>query len=193
VEETVRQALEAGVRAVQLRDKTASTGKLVEQALVLGDMCRQFGALFLVNDRVDVAMAAGSDGVHLGQDDMPLAYARKLLGPSAVIGISVRTCQEAEEAEKGGADYIAANMVFATETKTDLPEPLGLEMVTEIKGATSLPLVAIGGINEKNYREVMNAGADGVAMVSAIMAARDVGKFVKLLTTYSMRRLSYGE
>lgn len=166
---------------MQLRDKDASTLKLVEQASALRDLCRQHDALILVNDRVDVALAAGADGVHLGQDDMPLATARRLMGSSAVIGISVRTCMEAEVAEAGGADYIAANMVFPTLTKIDLPAPLGLEEVSRLADATSLPLVAIGGINKHNFRDVLEAGADGIAVVSAIMAAEDVAATVAAL------------
>lgn len=163
---------------MQLRDKSASTLKLVEQASTLRDLCREHDALFLVNDRVDVALAVDADGVHLGQEDMPLALARKLMGPSSVIGVSVRTCTEAKAAEAGGADYIAANMVFPTETKTDLPAPLGLAEVARLADATGLPLVAIGGINESNFRQVLKAGADGVAVVSAIMAAEDVAAAV---------------
>lgn len=166
---------------MQLRDKDASTLELLEMAAALRDLCRRYDALFLVNDRIDVALAAGADGVHLGQDDMPLATARRLMGSSAVIGISVRTCMEAEAAEAGGADYIAANMVFQTYTKTDLPAPLGLEEVTRLGKASTLPLIAIGGINIGNFRQVLEAGADGIAVVSAIMAAEDVTAAVAAL------------
>ncbi|MEN8207701.1 MAG: thiamine phosphate synthase [Candidatus Fermentibacteria bacterium] len=181
VEETCRLALEAGVRAVQLRDKNASTRELIRLAVILQHLCARYEALFIVNDRVDVAMAAGADGVHLGQDDMPVALARKLLGTDAVIGSSVRSPAEAESAWREGADYIAANLVFPTDTKTDLGEPLGIGAVPELKKATPLPLVAIGGINPSNAGIVRRAGADGIAVVSAIMAAEDVPLAVALL------------
>lgn len=170
---TVRLALNAGVKTVQLRDKTASTRKLMEDARSLLALCGEYGAALLVNDRVDVALAVGADGVHLGQDDMPADEARRLLGDSAVVGVSARTAEEAARAETDGADYVAANMVFHTETKTDLPEPLGPAGIEEIRSACSLPLVAIGGIDAGRAGEVIRAGADGVAVVSAIMAADD--------------------
>lgn len=177
--ETCRQALHAGVTAIQLRDKTASTRQLIEMAEILMILCEEHSALFIVNDRVDVALACGSCGVHLGQDDMPAAVARKLLGPEAVIGISVRSVDEAVAAWKNGADYIAANMIFATDTKTNLEKPLGLDAVGILKKATPLPLIAIGGINTTNADTVRKAGADGIAVVSAIMAASQVDEAVR--------------
>lgn len=171
--ETVRLSLEAGVRTVQLRDKEASTRKLLDDASTLLALCRKHGATFLVNDRVDVAMAAGADGVHLGQDDMPADAARRLLGRDAVIGVSVRTEEEARRAAEDGADYMAANLVYPTATKTDLPDPLGPEGIRELRSACGLPLVAIGGIDAGNAAEVIGAGADGLAVVSAIMAAEE--------------------
>jgi thiamine-phosphate pyrophosphorylase len=171
---TVGEALEAGIGAVQLRDKTASTRSLIDTARILRGLCEAHGALFLVNDRVDVALASAAHGVHLGQDDLPASEARRLMGPGAVIGVSVRTAAEAREAEEAGADYLAANLVFATGTKTDIEGPLGLEGVAMLRAATGLPLVAIGGIGPDNAADVIGAGADGIAVVSAIMAAPDV-------------------
>ncbi|MBD3279022.1 MAG: thiamine phosphate synthase [Candidatus Aegiribacteria sp.] len=181
VHETVRQALEAGVGTIQLRDKNGSTRELVRSAIILQEMCSRYGALFLVNDRVDVAMAAGACGVHLGQDDMPVHLARKLMGPEAVIGNSVRTPEEAVKAWRQGADYIAANMIFRTSTKTDLEGPLGVEAIRALRESTPLPLVAIGGIKAENAERVIAAGADGIAVVSAIMAADDVPGAVESL------------
>ena len=181
VEETSRQALAAGVGTLQLRDKTASTRELVEMAFSLKHLCREYNSLFLVNDRIDVALACDADGVHLGQDDMPATIARELLGPDAVIGVSARTELEALNAWRDGADYIAANMIFSTTTKTDLGKPLGLVAIRKLKEATPLPLVAIGGINSTNVDIVRNAGVDGIAVVSAIMAAEDVGRAVREL------------
>jgi len=182
VEETCRLALLSGIGTLQLRDKNASTRELIRMAEILGDLCREHGALFIVNDRVDVALVSGADGVHLGQDDMPVRMARRILGQKAVIGASVRSVEEAEEAWKDGADYLAANLIFQTETKTDLGEPLGPEAITVLKKASPLPLVAIGGINASNADIVRRAGADGIAVVSAIMTAEDVPLAVSQLS-----------
>jgi thiamine-phosphate diphosphorylase len=171
--EVCRRALRAGVRLIQLRDKRARDEELVAQARALRELCREHGAWLLVNDRVDIAAAAGADGVHLGQDDAPPEEARRKLGSSAIVGVSVRTPEEARRAEQAGADYIAANLVYPTATKTDLPGPIGLEGVRALRRASRLPLVAIGGINAGNASEVVAAGADGVAVVSAVMAAAD--------------------
>jgi thiamine-phosphate pyrophosphorylase len=181
VEETCRIALEAGVTAVQLRDKLASTREMIETGRNLSGLCRKHGVPFIVNDRVDVAMACDADGVHLGQEDMSVPLARTLMGNDRLIGVSVRSPGEAKAAWMQGAGYIAANMIFSTSTKTDLDGPLGLEAIRDIKDASPLPLVAIGGINAENAAEVVAAGADGIAVVSAIMAAEDVGDAVRRL------------
>jgi thiamine-phosphate diphosphorylase len=188
VEDTCRLALQAGVGTLQLRDKNASTRELIHMAVVLKDLCRNHGVLFVVNDRIDVAMAVGADGVHLGQDDMPVHLARKILGAHSIIGASVRSPREAAIAYKEGADYIAANLIFPTDTKTDLGEPLGIEAISKLKKASPLPLVAIGGINPSNADAVRKAGADGIAVVSAIMAAEDVPLAVAQLSgTYHIK------
>ena len=174
LEEVCEEALAAGVRVFQLRDKQASTRSLIEQAVALKRLAKRFGATLLINDRADVAMESGAHGVHLGQDDMPLSEARRMLGRSAVIGVSVQTPEEAREAEEGGADYLAANLVFETPTKTDVEGSIGLDGVRQLRAATRLPLVAIGGIKADNAAQVVAAGADGVAVVSAVMAAGDV-------------------
>lgn len=176
---TVRLALEAGVRIVQLRDKEASTRQLLREAKQLRALCESYSAVFVVNDRVDVALVSGAHGVHLGQDDMQADEAREILGPDVIIGVSVRTVKEAIEASATGADYIAANMVFSTATKTDIEEPLGIEMVKELSRASRLPLVAIGGIKPENAGLMIKAGCAGVAVVSAIMNAEDPGMEVR--------------
>ncbi len=173
--EVCDKALAAGVGFLQLRDKTAFTRDLLEQAKALVRLSREHHCLFVVNDRVDVAMASGAHGVHLGADDMPVATARRLMGPEALIGASVRTADEAVAAWKDGADYLAANIVFNTPTKPDPRDPLGLSGVRLLAGATPLPLVAIGGMNVSNARSVIDAGAAGIAVVSAIMSAPDPG------------------
>ncbi|MCD4707957.1 MAG: thiamine phosphate synthase [Candidatus Sabulitectum sp.] len=185
VSATCREALIAGVRFVQLRDKNASTQSLLNSAMELRDLCAGYSSYFVVNDRIDVAMAAGADGVHLGQSDMPLDTARSLMGPEAIIGVSVRTVEEAQKAFEQGANYIAANLVFPTRTKKDVKEPLGLDMVSILSEASSLPLIAIGGINPENTALVMNAGCAGVAVVTAVMNADSpssaVEKFLNIL------------
>lgn len=185
VEATCEEALKAGVRFVQLRDKNASTRSLFDSAQALRKLCNRYSSYFVVNDRIDVAMAVKADGVHLGQSDMPADTARSIMGSEAVIGVSVRTVEEAEIAKADGADYIAANLVFSTETKKDIKEPLGLEMVSILSQASSLPLIAIGGINPENTALVINAGCSGVAVVTAIMNADSpavaVAKFLSVL------------
>jgi len=182
---TCREALEAGVSFLQLRDKEASTRQLYETARELKILCDEYSAWFVVNDRIDVTLAVNAHGVHLGQSDMPASVARGILGPEAVIGVSARTVPEAEEASVAGADYIAANLVFSTSTKKGLGKPLGLDMVAKLSEASSLPLVAIGGIKPENTSSVMEAGCSGVAVVTAIMNAGspafEVKRFLQVL------------
>ncbi|UCF88750.1 MAG: thiamine phosphate synthase [bacterium] len=181
-EEVVRRAVSAGVTMVQYRDKGTTTRRRIEKTRLLAAICRDTGVALVVNDRLDVALVGGADGVHLGQDDMELADARRIAGDAFIIGISVTTVEEAMQAEAAGADYLGANGVFPTGTKTDLGEPLGLEGVSMLASATSLPMVAIGGIKDSNAGEVISAGADGVAVVSYIVSAEDIeGRCRKLL------------
>ncbi len=172
VAETVRLALEGGVTLVQLREKTLAREPFVEEARRLKDICHARGVPLIVNDDIAVARAAGADGVHLGQSDASVAQARETLGPDAIIGLSVESVEQAR-ASSLEIDYIAASPVFATPTKTDTASPLGLEGVRAIRRLTDKPLVAIGGINSANALEVLQAGADGLAVISAIMAAPD--------------------
>lgn len=173
VEEIVEQAVDSGVTIVQLRLKTADGRVLYERAVQLRRRLAPRGVPLIINDRLDVALAARADGVHLGQSDLPCAEARRLAGPDFLIGISVGSPEEAVCAERDGASYVAASPVFATPTKTDAPPPVGLAGVAAIRRATRLPLVAIGGLHAGNAAEVIRAGADGIAVVSAIMAAED--------------------
>ena len=186
VESTCEEALKAGVKFVQLRDKEASTRSLYDSARILRNLCNRYSSYFVVNDRIDVAMAVKADGVHLGQSDMPVYAARSIMGPEAIIGVSVRTVKEAKKAKADGADYLAANLVFSTNTKKDIKEPLGLEMVSVLSNVSSLPLIAIGGINPENTALVINAGCAGVAVVTAIMnadsPALEVEKFLRILS-----------
>jgi len=173
-EEIVRRAVSAGVTMVQYRDKNAPTKHMVEKTRILKGICHEKGIPLIVNDRLDVALAGGADGVHLGQDDMDLADARHILGPEFIIGVSVTTAEEVKRAESEGADYLAANGVFHTPTKPELEGSLGIEGVSALARLSSLPLVAIGGINADNAGDIVKAGAEGVAVVSFIMCAEDV-------------------
>jgi thiamine-phosphate pyrophosphorylase len=169
----VQAAVGGGVTCVQLREKTCSTREFIAGALAIRDFLRARGIPLIINDRVDVALAVGADGVHLGQSDMPLALARSLLGRSRIIGVSAESLKDAAEAEKGGADYLGVSPIFATATKTDTAEPLGLEGLRAIRRAVKLPLVGIGGLGPGNAAQVIASGADGIAVVSAIVAAAD--------------------
>jgi len=173
-----------------LRDKAAPGEALVEQARHLAALATRHGAVLIVNDRVDVALEAGAHGVHVGQGDLAAAEARRRLGPGRILGVSVRTPAEARAAEEAGADYVAANLVFSTATKTDLEGPIGLEGVRALRAATRLPLVAIGGIHAGNAAQVVAAGADGVAVVSAVMAAPDVAAACRALLEAVRRGLA---
>ena len=171
--EIIRAAVDGGATVVQLREKDCSTREFIEQALAIKDFLKGRGVPLIINDRVDVAQAVEADGVHLGQTDMPLGTAKKILGYTMIIGISAESLQDAVDAEKGGADYLGVSPIYATPTKTDTAPPLGLKGLREIRKAVRLPLVGIGGLNRDNAAEVIRNGADGVAVVSAIVAADD--------------------
>jgi thiamine-phosphate pyrophosphorylase len=170
----VAAAIRGGVTMVQYRRKQAATLRMVEEASALCRLCRDAGVPFIVNDRIDVALAVDADGVHVGQDDMPAALARRLAGTGMILGVSAGGTEEAVRAEADGADYIGASPVFATPTKPDAPPPLGIEGLRGICRAVKIPVVAIGGMNAGNAAAMREAGAAGVAVVSAIVAAEDV-------------------
>ena len=169
--EVVRAAIRGGVSCVQLREKGCSTREFMDEARLLKALLAGTGVPLFINDRLDVALAAGADGVHLGQNDLPIADARRLVGNRMIIGISAESVADAIRAEAEGADYIGASPVFTTPTKTDTAPPLGLDGLRAIRRAVQLPLVAIGGINADNAAQVLRAGADGLAVVSAIVSA----------------------
>jgi thiamine-phosphate pyrophosphorylase len=171
--DVVRRAVMGGVAIVQVREKDASVREYLSILRDVRAMLEPLNVPLFVNDRVDVALATGAAGIHVGQQDMPCADVRRLVGPSCIIGVSVSTPQEAEQAQADGADYLGISPVFATPTKTDTPDATGLEGLRAIRKATRLPLVAIGGIHVGNAARVVAAGADGVAVVSAIMSAPD--------------------
>ena len=168
----VRAACAAGVQVVQYREKSADTRIMYQEARRLKALCQ--GKLFLVNDRVDLALAVDADGVHLGQQDLPLSVARKRLGSGKTVGITVSSLPEALDAADQGADYLGVSPIFPTTTKSDAGAPGGLELIRQIRKRVSLPLIAIGGINLANAHEVVRAGADGLCAISAVVTRPDV-------------------
>lgn len=169
--EIVAQSVAGGVSCVQFREKNLPTRDMVGQARELLKLLRPLAVPLIINDRIDVALAVGADGVHLGQSDMHISDARKILGGSAIIGISAESVQDGIDAERYGADYIGVSPVFSTATKSDIASPLGLEGVRALRGNVSIPLVGIGGIDADNAADVIRNGAHGIAVVSAIVCA----------------------
>ena len=173
----VKQAEACSVCAVQYRNKNAETREMYIEALRLREICRN--ALFLINDRIDIALVVDADGVHLGQSDMPYRVARKVLGPEKIIGITVHNLAEAMEAQRSGADYLGVSPIFETLTKSDAGKPRGIALIEEIRGQVDIPLIAIGGINFANAPEVIKAGSDGLCAISAVVAKEDVSSEIK--------------
>lgn len=172
--EIARKVLDGGARIFQLRGKGLSSRKLLEEAREIRELTRKAGALFIVNDRADIALLSDADGVHLGQDDLPIAEARKILGKDKVIGISTHNIEQAMKAASEGADYIGFGPVFGTTTKADAEEAKGLQALQEVRKSVNIPVVAIGGIIIENVVDVLSAGADAVAVISAIVKADDI-------------------
>ncbi len=179
--EVVKAAISGGVTVVQYREKNASTRQMIEEANQLRALCKRHSIPFIVNDRVDVALAANADGVHVGQEDMPAALARRLVGPGRLVGVSVENIDQARQAQADGADYVGASPIFATPTKPDALAPIGIESLRELARLCQIPVVAIGGINRSNAAEVLQAGAAGIAVVSAIVSAEDVERAAREL------------
>jgi len=179
--EVAGAALDGGADAIQLRGKEMGGREMYGLASHISSMARERrgGCLLFVNDRVDVAMAAGADGVHLGQDDLALEPARSLAGMDMIVGISATTVEQAEEAEAAGADYLGVGPVFATPSKPDAVAPMGLEGLKRIRDAVELPIVAIGGIGMDNAKQVFESGADGIAVISAVTGAADMTEAVR--------------
>lgn len=171
--ETVRRAIAGGVQAVQLREKHAPLRRVLEIGGAMRQLCREHGVLFIVNDRVDVALLLEADGVHVGQDDLPASAARKLVGEDMFIGVSASSIDEARWALAEGADYLGVGAIYATGSKSDAGDPVTPVLLGEIRTHTDVPLVAIGGITYENCPEVMEQGANGVAVISAIVGQPD--------------------
>ncbi|HBG93665.1 MAG: thiamine-phosphate diphosphorylase [Nitrospirae bacterium GWF2_44_13] len=168
LKEIVTFALRAGVRCIQYREKDKARREIYREALILRKLTTEFNAIFVVNDHADIALAVNADGVHLGQSDLPLKEARKVLGKGKIIGISTHSIEQAIEAEQGGASYIGFGPIFHTKTK-DAGEPKGIKMLKEAKRHIKIPVIAIGGINAENLQSVIDSGADAVAVSAGII------------------------
>ena len=167
------KAISGGAKVIQLRDKQHGRGDLLVMAQQLKDLCYKSSALFIVNDYLDIALASGADGIHIGQDDLPLSVVRKELPIDQIVGISTTTLAEAQKAEAEGADYIAVGSIFSSPTKVNATV-VGLEHLCQVRNAVSIPIVAIGGINKENIGEVMATGADSAAVISAVLTQKDI-------------------
>ncbi len=172
--EIAEAAIQGGATAIQLRMKEEPARLIVQAARQIATLCRAAGVTFIVNDRADVAMIAGADGVHVGQDDLPAEDVRALMGGKALLGVSAATVEEACAAERAGADYLGVGAIYATSTKADAGPPVGLARIREIRQAVRLPIVAIGGITADNAGPVIAAGAQGVAVITAVTLAEDM-------------------
>ena len=178
--EQVKEALENGVTCVQLREKELNESDFLKEAKQISALCKEYKVPFIVNDNVNIAIACKADGIHIGQEDMELTNVRKLVGEDMIIGVSAHTVEEAIKAQEGGADYIGIGAVFATSTKTDV-DVLSFETLRSICEAVDIPTVAIGGIKKDNICKLKGSGIDGVAVVSAIFAAKDIATATKEL------------
>jgi len=176
LEDVILLAVKGGASMVQLREKDASTRFFIEEARHIKNILASYRVPLIINDRVDVALAVGAGGVHIGQEDMPYPLARKLLGPEAIIGLSVETLEQVKAAENLDATYLGVSAIFATPTKTDTRHHWGIEGLRKVRAMSRHPLAAIGGINASNAAEVIQAGADSIAVVSAICSAPDPQK-----------------
>ena len=179
LEDCIEMAIQGGVTLVQLREKSVSTLKFLQLAIRVKEITSRYHIPLIINDRLDIALAVDADGLHVGQDDLPMLKARELF-PNKIIGVSASTLAEARLAQQQGADYLGVGAVFSTTTKTDAPE-VSLEQLELIKKSVTIPVVAIGGINGSNLQQVMATGIDGVSVVSAILAQENILKATKML------------
>lgn len=177
-EEIAEMAFSGGVKTIQFRDKNMKSGEMLKTAQRLRDLSDDYEATLIINDRVDIALASDADGVHVGQEDIPAKEVRRVF--EGIVGVSVHNVKEAVEAEQY-ADYLGAGPVFATTTKKDASTPIGLPGLKEIVDAVSIPVVAIGSINPKNISDVLEVGVDGIAVISAIAAAKEPVEATKSL------------
>ena len=176
----IEEAIKGGVGIVQLREKNISTKDFYEKALKVKEICKNYGALFIINDRLDIAQAVGADGVHLGQSDMPIEEARKILKDKFLIGATARNMEEAKRAELLGADYIGSGAIFGTSTK-DNAKKLEMEELKKIVASVKIPVFAIGGININNVGSLKNIGLQGICAVSGILSEKNCKKVVDIM------------
>lgn len=182
--EQVESALKGGVTCVQLREKELDEAEFLDEATKIGKLCKSYQVPFIINDNVEVAIACGADGIHVGQEDMKASHVRRRVGENMILGVSVHTVEEAIEAVQNGADYLGVGSVFSTSTKLDV-SLLPHETVRKICDAVSVPVVAIGGIHKENIQELSGTGVDGVALVSAIFAADHIEEECHVLLSLS--------
>jgi thiamine-phosphate pyrophosphorylase len=177
-------AMDGGATVIQLHDKKVSTRLLVEQGLALRELTRERGVLFVVNDRIDAVLAVDADGVHIGQDDdMPIQFARQLLGPQRILGISAGNPAEGAAAVAAGADYLSIGPIYSTRAKADAGPAIGTRLLAELAIRYTTPLIGIGGITAKNAGEVIQAGATGVAVITTVVSAEDIAAATRELAT----------
>ncbi|CCO24134.1 thiamine phosphate synthase [Maridesulfovibrio hydrothermalis] len=181
--EVVREMLDNDIKLIQYREKEIKSGQKYEECLEIRKMTREAGAVFIINDDIDLAMMVEADGIHIGQEDFPVHAVRKLIGEKMAIGLSTHSPEEAQNALKSGADYIGVGPIFRTFTKDDVVDPVGFEYLDYVVKNINLPFVAIGGIKEHNIAEVMNRGAKCVALVTEIVGADDIGAKIRELRT----------
>lgn len=188
--ECVEEALQGGVTIVQYRSKETDGGIMYKEATALKKLCDKYQVPLIINDRVDVALAVGAAGVHLGQDDLPCEVARKLVPDGFIIGVSAHNVEEALLAQRAGADYLGCGAVFGSQTKNNVSS-LGLEKLKSIREAVDMPIVGIGGVTAHNYAKVLETGANGAAIVSGILGVVDIKseteKFVNIVTLFSTK------
>ncbi len=185
----VESALKGGITCVQLREKSLDDEKFLDEAKEIKELCEKYRVPFIVNDSVEIAIKCNADGLHIGQNDMMVCEARRLIGESMMLGVSAQTVTQAIMAEKDGADYIGVGAVFQTSTKTDA-EFVSYNTLKEICKSVTIPVVAIGGINKENILELSDSGIDGVALVSAIFAAKDIESECRELRVLSERMVN---
>lgn len=171
---SVEDAIKGGVTLVQLREKDISSLDFYNIAVKLKKLVNSFNVPLIINDRLDIALAVDADGLHIGQEDLPIEVARKLLGPGKILGYSASTIEEAVYGEKNGADYLGVGAVYATGSKSDAGEPIGIETLKKVKERVSIPIVGIGGIGISNMEEVKATGIEGVSLISAILGSQDI-------------------
>lgn len=187
--EQIEDALKGGITCLQLREKHLDDENFLEEALKIKSLCNRYNVPLIINDNVDIALKCGADGVHIGQHDMNVANARKLMGDDMIIGVSARTVEQAILAEKNGADYLGVGAVFNTSTKTDASS-VSFQTVSEICKAVSIPVVAIGGISSENILQLSGLGIDGVALVSAIFSAENIEQECRKLRSLSEKMVN---